>query len=59
MIKEIYINTQYVSEDTTFEVSPGSVVDKTIAGCGLTTFILNSQKNLILAEPTIALVDKV
>lgn len=57
MIKEIYINTQYVSEDTTFEVNPGSVVDKTIAGCGLTTFILNSQKDLILAEPTIALVD--
>lgn len=57
MIKEIYINTRYVSEDSHFSINPGCVIDKSIAGCGLTTFILNSQKDLILAEPTIALVD--
>lgn len=54
--KIIKVETRYISEDTNFRLPKAAVVDKVVPGCGLTTFVLSSEEDLILAEPTIALV---
>ena len=57
IMKVIKIRTRYISEDTNFRLPRRCVLNKVLPGCGLTSYVLNLPENLILAEPTIALVD--
>lgn len=56
-MRVLKINTRYISEDTNFRLPKRCVINKVLPGCGLTSYVLNLPEDLILAEPTIALVD--
>lgn len=50
-------STKYVGDTPGYQIEKGAFIDKTVCGCGLTTFALKNNEDFIIAVPTNRLIE--
>lgn len=49
-------SSKYVSDNELYKIDAGAVINKSVCGCGLTTYALTNEENWIVLVPTKALI---
>lgn len=49
-------SSKYVSDNKLYKIDAGAVINKSVCGCGLTTYALTNEENWIVLVPTKALI---